>query len=89
MEALSNASRYMAPLKSNTSPLFIRWAWSVTSPFNIILSFFLGADLGIVVEAAKSRGHKVKILDTLKFSIDLEEENPDLYFKKMQVYCRG
>ena len=31
-------------------------------------------------EAAVHRGHKVKVLDTLKFSIDLQEGTPALYF---------
>ena len=30
-------------------------------------------------EAAVSRGHTVKVLDTLKFAIDLKEGTPDLY----------
>ena len=34
-----------------------------------------------LVEACKHRGHSVKVLNTLKFAIDLEEQNPDLYFK--------
>lgn len=33
-------------------------------------------------EACLKRGHKVKILNTLKFSIDLESENPELYYKQ-------
>ncbi len=33
-------------------------------------------------EAAEQRGHKVKVLNTLKFAIDLEEGNPDLYFRQ-------
>ena len=33
-------------------------------------------------EAASSRGHSVDVLDTLKFSIDLEKGNPELYYKK-------
>lgn len=33
-------------------------------------------------QAAEQRNYKVKILDTLKFAIDLETENPDLYFKQ-------
>lgn len=33
-------------------------------------------------EAAKSRGHDVKVLNTLKFAIDLEQGEPDLYFKQ-------
>lgn len=34
-----------------------------------------------LVEAAKKRGHKVKVLDTLNFAIDLEKESPDLHYK--------
>ena len=33
-------------------------------------------------EAAIQRGHDVKILDTLKFAIDLQQGIPDLYFKQ-------
>lgn len=33
-------------------------------------------------EAALNRGHDVKILDTLKFAIDLEQGAPDLYFRR-------
>ncbi len=36
-------------------------------------------------EAAKQRGHKVKVLNTLKFAIDLEQGNPDLYFRQKQL----
>ncbi|MFN3189472.1 MAG: RimK family alpha-L-glutamate ligase [Aureliella sp.] len=36
-------------------------------------------------EAAAQRGHKVKILDTLKFAIDLERGEPDLYFRRKQL----
>lgn len=32
-------------------------------------------------EAALQRGHKVKVLDTLKFSIEVEQGEPDLYFR--------
>jgi ribosomal protein S6--L-glutamate ligase len=32
-------------------------------------------------EAARQRGHEVKVLNTLKFAIDLEQENPDLYYR--------
>lgn len=32
-------------------------------------------------EAASKRGHKVKVLDTLRFSIDLEKGEPDLYYR--------
>ena len=39
-------------------------------------------------EAAEQRGHKVKVLNTLKFAIDLEEGMPNLYFrqKKLSLY---
>lgn len=33
-------------------------------------------------EAALQRGHKVKVLDTLKFAIDLQAGVPDLYFRQ-------
>lgn len=33
-------------------------------------------------EAAVSRGHDVKVLNTLKFSIDLNSGEPDLYFRQ-------
>lgn len=36
-------------------------------------------------EAALNRGHKVKVLDTLRFSIDLEKGEPDLYFRSKQL----
>ena len=36
-------------------------------------------------EAAVQRGHNVKVLNTLKFAIDLEEGNPDLYFRQKQL----
>ena len=36
-------------------------------------------------EAALERGHKVKVLDTLKFSIELEEGSPDLYYSQKQL----
>lgn len=32
-------------------------------------------------EAARSRGHKVTVLDTLRFSIDLDKGSPDLIYK--------
>ena len=32
-------------------------------------------------EAASKRGHKAKVLDTLRFSIDLEKGEPDLYYR--------
>lgn len=34
-----------------------------------------------LLEAAKQRGHVVRVLDTLKFSIDLEAGTPDLYYR--------
>lgn len=33
-------------------------------------------------EAADQRGHKVKVLNTLRFAIDLREGDPDLYFRQ-------
>ena len=36
-------------------------------------------------EAAEQRGHKVRVLDTLKFAIDLEKGEPDLYFRQKQL----
>ncbi len=33
-------------------------------------------------EAALNRGHEAKVLDTLKFSIDLQRGTPDLYFRQ-------
>lgn len=33
-------------------------------------------------EAALQRGHKVKVLNTLKFAIDLEQGDPDLYYNQ-------
>lgn len=38
-----------------------------------------------LVEAAKLRGHEVKILNTLKFALDLEEESPDLYYRQKHL----
>ena len=32
-------------------------------------------------EAALSRGHEAKVLNTLRFSIDLKQGEPDLYFR--------
>lgn len=32
-------------------------------------------------QAAEERGHKVKVLNTLRFAIELQEGEPDLYFK--------
>lgn len=36
-------------------------------------------------EAALNRGHEAKVLDTLKFAIDLEQGNPDLYFRQKNL----
>ncbi|RJP41213.1 MAG: 30S ribosomal protein S6--L-glutamate ligase [Phycisphaerales bacterium] len=36
-------------------------------------------------QAATGRGHTVRILDTMKFAISLEERNPDLYYKGRPV----
>jgi ribosomal protein S6--L-glutamate ligase len=36
-------------------------------------------------EAATTRGHRVKVLDTLNFAISLEEEFPDLFFRGKPV----
>ncbi|MCL4109053.1 UNVERIFIED_CONTAM: hypothetical protein GTU68_032176 [Idotea baltica] len=36
-------------------------------------------------EAAEQRGHKVKVLNTLKFAIDLQKASPDLYFRQKQL----
>ena len=36
-------------------------------------------------EAARQRGHQVRILNTLKFSIDLEKGEPDLRYRQKQL----
>ncbi|GAB1259149.1 RimK family alpha-L-glutamate ligase [Aurantivibrio plasticivorans] len=36
-------------------------------------------------EAAKQRGHTVRVLDTLKFAIDLQQGVPDLYYKQSPI----
>lgn len=36
-------------------------------------------------EAAEQRGHQVKALNTLKFAIDLEQGEPDLFFRQKQL----
>lgn len=36
-------------------------------------------------EAASRRGHHVKVLNTLKFSIDVEQGSPDLYFRSKRL----
>ncbi len=33
-----------------------------------------------LVESVKNRGHDCRVLDTLRFAIDLEQGNPDLYY---------
>ncbi|MCI5191307.1 MAG: 30S ribosomal protein S6--L-glutamate ligase, partial [Candidatus Electrothrix sp. AS4_5] len=33
-------------------------------------------------EAAVQRGHKVKVLNTMKFAIDLDQGMPELYFRQ-------
>ena len=36
-------------------------------------------------EAAEQRGHKARVLNTLKFAIDLDRGNPDLYYRQKQL----
>lgn len=36
-------------------------------------------------EAAQQRGHNVKVLNTLKFAIDLEQGAPDLFFRQKRL----
>ncbi|MEM7755555.1 MAG: RimK family alpha-L-glutamate ligase [Planctomycetota bacterium] len=36
-------------------------------------------------QAAEERGHSVKVLNTLRFTIDLEEGEPDLFFRSKQL----
>lgn len=36
-------------------------------------------------EAAEKRGHNVKVLDTLRFAIDLEKGEPDLYYRSKRL----
>ena len=36
-------------------------------------------------EAALARGHKVRVLDTLRFAIDLQEGYPDLYYNSKRL----
>ena len=38
-----------------------------------------------LLEAAKDRGHQAKVLNTLKFSIDLEQAEPDLYYQAKRL----
>lgn len=36
-------------------------------------------------EAAEQRGHSVKVLNTVKFAIDLQQGEPDLFFRQKQL----
>ncbi len=36
-------------------------------------------------EAAQNRGHDVRVLDTLRFAIELEKGEPDLYYRSVQL----
>lgn len=36
-------------------------------------------------EATEQRGHQAKVLDTLKFAIDLRQGEPDLFFRRKQL----
>ena len=36
-------------------------------------------------EAAEQRGHTVKVLNTLRFAIDLQKSQPDLFFRQKQL----
>ncbi len=38
-----------------------------------------------LLEAAEERGHVAKVLNTLKFSIDLERGSPNLYYRQKQL----
>ncbi len=38
-----------------------------------------------LVEAAKARGHRALVLDTLKFSIGVEQRDPDLYYRSKRL----
>ena len=38
-----------------------------------------------LVEAARNKGHKVLIQDPLRFAIDMEEGEPDLYYKNKPI----
>lgn len=38
-----------------------------------------------LLEAAAHRGHDVKVLNTMKFSMDLEQGEPDLYYRSKQL----
>ena len=38
-----------------------------------------------LVEACKQRGYEVRVLNTLKFALDLEEENPTLFYMQEEL----
>lgn len=38
-----------------------------------------------LVEACKKRGYTAKVLNTLKFALDIEEGNPDLYYNQKRL----
>ena len=38
-----------------------------------------------LLEAASGRGHDARVLDTLRFSIDLRSKQPDLYYRRRRV----
>ena len=38
-----------------------------------------------LVEACKAKGHEVKVLNTLKFALDLEAGDPDLYYNQKRL----
>jgi ribosomal protein S6--L-glutamate ligase len=38
-----------------------------------------------LLEAAEQRGHEVEVLNTLRFAIDLQEGEPDLFFRQKQL----
>lgn len=38
-----------------------------------------------LVEACKAKGHEVDVLDTTRFALDIEEENPNLFFKQKEL----
>lgn len=38
-----------------------------------------------LMEAAKARGHKVRVFDTMRFAISIQDHEPDLYYKGRRV----
>lgn len=38
-----------------------------------------------LLEAAKKRNHKVRVLNTLKFALDLEQQSPDLFYQQKPI----